>query len=411
MFKNNNTVLFAVILLGGLIISSGSTDLIETSQSYPTLLADQSLQQEDPIKILVDVSHGYEVFIPAKVSPMGAVLAATGKYEMITLFQQEINESVLADIDILMIATPDPNFPYSPSEIAAIQSFWAAGGNMLFVGVTQRFGYEYYRPNLGINRLINALGFFNITFDEDRSVHTSGVNSHTLPDHPLVWGINDFYLDNDGCPIIINSSDTNTFVISDRKDMPNYVAWENTSNRAAFLGGVSPLNEIRNSPATLNNFPDANNYTHHYQVQLNIFNWLSYQSPEKIDDYRPIRMYTGVDSSVNPAELRQLPMFKGIVHFHTQESGFDGNDLIAETAVDLGYNFLVVTDYNTIQGGPSMNQTVTSGNYRVDGRLIQVINGIEITGTIYHTTGWGVYDTSNPPQIATPYEKIDWLHT
>ncbi len=365
----------------------------------------KSIDDLDKTRILVDISHGWEVFIPGKVSPMGAILEATGKYEVVPLFMQEINDSVLADIDILMIITPDPNVPYTTSEISAVSNFWKSGGRILFSGSFQGVGFELYRPNSEINRIVSNLGF-NITFDEDRTVHARGLNTNSLPDHPLTYGITSTYF-YDGCPIDIGN-EPEAEVISERKGNPNYVAWSNSSHRAVFLGGVDPLFEFNSR--TLMHDPNALNYTHHYQFQLNIFHWLSSRAPEAIEDYRPIKMYTGLQNSISEAELRQLPYFKGVCHFHTETSLIAlTNDQIAARSVELGYQFIVVTDYNAVAGGPAFNQTITSGKYTVKNRLIQIINGVEVTGLgQYHTTGWGL--TEDIAGVLNPVERIELFH-
>jgi hypothetical protein len=364
-----------------------------------------NINQIGKTRILIDISHGWEVFIPGKISPMGAILEATGKYEVIDLFKQEINDSILTDIDILMITTPDPNLPYKSSEIQAVSKYWSEGGSLMFVGSYQGLGFESYRPNSEVNRVISSLGF-NISFSEDRTIHARGENSHALPDHPLTYGIKNTYF-YDGCPIVIGD-EPEAAVISDRSDNPNYVAWDNSTHRAVFLGGVDPLFEFDSKTVNLDS--NAYNYTHHYQFQTNIFHWLSYRSPEIIQDYRPIRMYTGNQNQISSAKLRQLPYYKGVAHFHTQVSKIAAtNQQIASRSVELGYQFIVVTDYNDVSGGPLFNQTITSGSYKVNGRLIQILNGVEVTGLgQYHTTGWGL--TQDIAGVLNPLERIELFH-
>jgi hypothetical protein len=364
-----------------------------------------NINQIEKTRILVDLSHGWEIFIPGKISPMGAILEATGKYEVISLFMEEINDSVLTDIDILMIATPDPNLPYKNSELEAVLKFWKEGGSLLFIGSYQGAGIENYRPNSEVNRVISHLGF-NITFSENRLLSARGENSHGLPDHPLTYGIKNTYFF-DGCPIVIGN-EPEIEVISDRKDKPNYVAWSNLTHRAVFLGGVNPLFEFDSK--TINNDPNAYNYSHHYQFQLNVFHWLSYRPPEIIQDYRPIKMYTGNQNQVSSALLRQLPFFKGAAHFHTETSKIARTNVqIATRSVELGYQFIVVTDYNDISGGPKFNQTIMTGQYKVKNRLIQIINGVEVTGLgQYHTTGWGL--TANIEGVLNPFDRIELFH-
>ena len=117
---------------------------------------------------------------------------------------------------------------------------------------------------------------------------------------------------------------------------------------------------------------------------------------------------TGVESSITQQEIRKMGVFKGICHFHTEKSEVNAPiPAIVDLALEYGYQFLVPTDYNSAEGGPAIREYVES-----QGLDIVVINGEEMTGTQWHTVGWGLNETISEtlPGMNNPIERIEAFH-
>ncbi|MHA1513783.1 MAG: hypothetical protein ACTSRJ_06975, partial [Candidatus Hodarchaeales archaeon] len=133
------------------VISSSSK--MENDSPYATF--SKLNAQSDVFRVLVDVAHGREGLIPAKVSPMGAILAKRG-YEVIPLMKGDrFNQSLLATADVVMIQTPDPTMPYTQAEIDALIAYWNGGGSLLLAGIP--LVVPNTQPNSGLNQILSSL--------------------------------------------------------------------------------------------------------------------------------------------------------------------------------------------------------------------------------------------------------------
>jgi len=338
-----------------------------------------------PIRVLVDVSHGYEIFIPAKVSAMGAFLEGTGEFEITTLIWQEINSSVLTDIDILIIMHPDPSIPYSSDEIQAVLDFWNNGGSILFVGGINSGEVRF--DNSEVNRIMEEMSI-DISFRNEyvlRSDISVGFNC-SLASHPITSNVQSIY--QRATKINVGDTTPTTVIATDKTGNPNFVTWEEDSQRAVFLGSQDLLKEKLHT--TWQTDKNYNHPTQKYQLMYNIFNWLS-NTPIKevsLSSIYPLRMYTEYENNITSDELGNYSMFKGIVHTHTSESAGHSvpYDQYTANALTLGIDFILVTDYNTISGGPELRKYVQENDIP-----ISVLDGIEVTGLGgYHTTGWNL---------------------
>jgi hypothetical protein len=351
-----------------------------------------------PSHILVDVSHGNEVYIPAKASAMGGFLEGTQEYNVSTLLWQTVNDSVLADVDVLVITHPDSNIGYSASEIQAVKNFWNNGGSILFVG-SLPFG-EKGLSNTELNRIISEMSL-DIHFNNSLSQtdHAIGLDT-SLPTHPLTYKLNELY--QRGAQISAGPGTPTQAISTNKYGYANSVVWNDSTNRAVFLGSTDPLLEF--IFATANQDSNWNNHTHHYQYIYNIFNWLSYRPEKSTEQITPLKVNTGFKNPINQTYLENLTMYTGVAHVHTLESRTPTyySDF-ANSALAMGYEFIVVADYNTIAGGPILREF-----FEYNSIPIHVIDGEEATKTQWHTTGWGLTSTIDPSP--DPQTRIQQFH-
>ncbi len=403
-------VIVLALILNSVILILYTTNLQGTP---PNIVAPNGIKEgrvitkfrtsvDTPIHILVDVSHGNEIYIPAKASAMGGFLEGTGEYNVTTLLWQTINDSILANVDVLVITTPDYHIPYSNSEVQAIKNYWDGGGSVLFIGALPfgQGGVTSFLDNIEINRIINELGL-DIEYNNSElpTDHAIGLDD-TLPTHPLTYNIGELYIR--GAQIHPGSGTPTQILSMSSRGYANVVVWNDTSNRAVFLGSTDPIQEFIAS--TANQDPNWNNHTHRYQFMYNIFNWLSFQPNKPVGQIRPIKAYTGYNNPINQSYLDNLTMYTGPGHVHTLESRTSAyySDF-ANTALALEYDFIVVADYNTIKGGPILREF-----FEYNSIPIHVIDGMEGTNTIWHTTGWGF--ESQIEISSNPFTRIQQFH-
>ncbi|MHA2096915.1 MAG: PHP domain-containing protein, partial [Candidatus Hodarchaeales archaeon] len=182
----------------------------------------------------------------------------------------------------------------------------------------------------------------------------------------------------------------------------SFAVFENDSHRAAFIGTTDPFLELKA-------WEDDPYLDNHYQFQYNIMNWLGFNPPKELTDYFPIKIDTGIESPHTLNEIKQLPYYQGICHFHTELSNVYApyNEMLSNFDL-LGHQFIVVTDYNTVAGGPALRAYLDSQG-RDD---ISVVDGLELTGISQsHNTGWFKPDNGTLiSELANQTERIDMFH-
>lgn len=355
-----------------------------------------STSSNEVAKIVVDISHGYEVFIPAKASTMGGLLEGTKEFQVIsTTMKQQINDSILADADVFVIMSPDPNLNYSNDEIQSVKKFWQNKGSLLLVGALT-FG-ESARSNSELNKIVDALGF-NLSFATAQEPVTK-IETNSPPTHDTMYNLNSFLLL--GTSITINDETNIQILTRGNNKKVNFAVFENETHRAAFLGSNSPLNEHRD-------YEDDDHRDDHYQFQYNLMNWLSYNPPKALEDYLPIKVYSGVESPNSITDIKKLPFYQGMCHFHTAISNVNAPyPEMADALEELNHDFVIVTDYNTVAGGPALRDYFQSKH--IDD--IIVIDGEEATENLYHTVGWFEKETATDILgVLNPLEKIELFH-
>ncbi len=374
------THFFLLVMLSGLIITSSFTNQRIMSNDVPSKEkgSNSVMKSNEVITILYDISHGLEVFIPAKVSPMGGMLEGTGEFVVkTTTMKQSFTESDFVGVDIFVIMFPDYDFPYSAQEIQIVKDFWNSGGSILFVGGLT-YGETHFN-NTVLNNVISTLGF-NLAFSTLQDTAVTRLSGN-LPNHDIFYNMDTFgTLKNPVASVPVLNSDPNienlTFSNSGRT---SFAVFDNDSHRAAFIGTYNPFLELKAW--------DGDPYlSNHYQFQYNLMNWLGFQPSKELTDIFPINVYTGIESPHTITEIKQLLYYQGICHFHTELSSVVAPyDEMVNNFDSLGHQFVVVTDYNTVAGGPALRAYLDSQG-RDD---IAVIDGLELTGENQtHNIGW-----------------------
>ncbi|MHA1237585.1 MAG: hypothetical protein ACTSQ9_08010 [Candidatus Hodarchaeales archaeon] len=246
---------------------------IKIENNSPYAISTDIHAQNDVFRVLVDVAHGLEVFIPPEVSPMGAILAKHG-YEMIPLVNDDrFNQSLLATADVVMIQTLNPSISYTQAEFDALNAYWNEGGSLLLVGIP--LVKPNTQPNRELNRIISSLNIGASFGHQNANIF----GQESWWDHPVTQGVNSMYM---RCACVDFSRDDERFsdefalkvLYANNHGDPGLVVFENTSSsqRAILLGSVIPLWEF------------SYNQTNRYQLILNIFQWLTYQNFLTIGD-------------------------------------------------------------------------------------------------------------------------------
>jgi len=183
----------------------------------------------DPVVVLYDESHG-QLFahddenIGLKL--MLDMINASTKYELRINEDDEITESLLNDVDVLIIAAPNDINPFSESETSSVSEMLNNGSSLFVLGnptIDDNSNYwsEVLMQDMGDNQAINAfLDAINVTgvrfslnitesedvfgdtmFDEENTVFSNASYSwmiHLDPttwdtSHPIFRNINDIY--------------------------------------------------------------------------------------------------------------------------------------------------------------------------------------------------------------------------
>jgi hypothetical protein len=250
---------------------------IKMENDSPYTISSKLHAQNDVFRVLVDVAHGLEVFIPPEVSPMGAILAKHG-YEVIPLMNGDrFNQSLLATADVVMIQTLNPSMSYTQAEFDALIVYWNGGGSLLLVGVP--LVEPNTQPNRELNRILSSLNVGASFGNQNANIF----GQESWWDHPVTQGVKSMYM---RCACIDFSRDDERFsndfalkvLLANTHGDPGLVVFENTSSsqRAILLGSVMPLWEF--------SYNQRINSTSSYQLILNVFQWLTYQNFRTIGD-------------------------------------------------------------------------------------------------------------------------------
>jgi hypothetical protein len=119
----------------------------------------------DPIVILYDASHNQQYDADDETSGLKLMLDmvnASTKYDLRVNENDELTETLLNDIDVLIIAAPDENSPFSEDEFDGIAEMLSNGSSLFVLGDptiddSSEYWAEPLMQDLGENEAINAL--------------------------------------------------------------------------------------------------------------------------------------------------------------------------------------------------------------------------------------------------------------
>ncbi len=188
-----------------------------------------SAQSElDPILVLYDASHGQQYSAYGESNGLKLMLDtvnASTRYFLRVNENDELTDTLLNDVDILIIAAPDVNFPFSQGEFNAVAEMLANGSSLFVLGdptidsISEYWG-DGTLHDMGDNQLVNTfLDGINVTsvrfstnqssledvysdtmFDYDQTVFNGTypwmikLDSSTWDaNHPIFRNINDLY--------------------------------------------------------------------------------------------------------------------------------------------------------------------------------------------------------------------------
>jgi hypothetical protein len=247
----------------------------------------------DQVVILVDSSHNPQ--FAANDNENGLKLLfdmvnASTRYIVRVHSGSLINETILEDIDCLIVASPDRTNTFQSSEIAAISEMLENGTSMLVLGdpsIDQRSEYwtdqtfQDLGDNIAVNRFLNALNISAVRF----SINQTGGDTY--------WGDTVFDYDhalNDTLPYVIRFDattwDPSHPIFKDINELVVMTATLRPINSSTILarGYDSSFAQFRRGPNSFANitFPNMSleNFTENYTLSYSTINgtfpgWLS----------------------------------------------------------------------------------------------------------------------------------------
>ncbi|TFF94027.1 hypothetical protein EU546_05475 [Candidatus Thorarchaeota archaeon] len=130
----------------------------------------------DPIVVLYDARHAPQ-FAPDNeqtgLQLMLDMVNASTRYLLKVHRTDPINDTILEDVDILIIASPDSSSEFEPVEVAAIKEMMTNGSSLLVLGdpaISQNSTYwteqqfQDLGDNIAINRVLDSLNVTGVRF-------------------------------------------------------------------------------------------------------------------------------------------------------------------------------------------------------------------------------------------------------
>jgi hypothetical protein len=223
----------------------------------------------DPVVILYDENHG-QLFARDDenlgLKLMLDMVNASTKYELRVNEDDELTESLLNDVDVLIIAAPNDNSPFSETEAASISEMLANGSSLFTlgnptIGDNSNYWAEALMQDMGDNHALNSfLDAINVTgvrfsvnvtdpgfeeiygdtmFDEENTVFSNSSYSWMIRldsttwdiNHPIFRNINEIYtMTSTLKPIELASSIATGYESSFAQFKAEYNRWANYSH-------------------------------------------------------------------------------------------------------------------------------------------------------------------------------------
>ncbi|MFQ6089224.1 MAG: PHP domain-containing protein [Candidatus Methanofastidiosia archaeon] len=323
-----------------------------------------SLRATPQPRILIDEAHGASMYVPGEISILGAILKSQGFY-LEPLYGGEITDEVLRKYDIYVLMFPQ--IPLTEKEKNAIYEFVKNGGKAVFVGNSP---FQFSNENLN-----NVTEHFGVSFgDEKRALLKKENFNHKIFEYVSeieMWG----------CRLEIASD---VEVIAQVDGLPLIAIKNYGKGEVVFLGDKEPLENLKRD---------------HEQFMFNLFSYLAEREIERIKIQYPIVVSTG------EGEYGDYNMYVGTIHNHTKYSGdsfVEPGDLVLK-AIELDYDFLAITDHESVEGSFEAIEFVREKNLQ-----ILIIPGDEDTSLYGHVLALNV-KKDNPDSIPVK-EFVDNIH-
>ncbi len=346
-----------------------------------------------PKTILFDESHcggGSSLWAPGNASMFSWILGVNG-YSSDTNFNASLDSGILNNYDILVLF-----FPFvalTAGEISAIESFVDNGGGLLLVGADDSNWWEFRGTNL--NPLASTYG---VTFQ----LATVEEKITTFDAHNITYGVTE--LDTEGDDIVFTTLSVSApaETVIDSTQGPILATAESGSGRVVFVGGPSPFYMYRKNSA---GFGDS-----HFQLSVNIIDWLAGNPTRTVDIPEWATITVGPGPDLSPSEVDTYGMFVGSIHDHTTHSDGANTPLeMLEKALRIKDDFFVMTDHSYASAGTTGGITgaLAMRSIAVDNHIdLPVIIGAELSA-VKHTLGFPL--TSNI-YTSDQQEAVDLIH-
>ena len=300
-------------------------------------------------RVLFDEAHcagGSELMTPGNTSLLAWMLEEHG-YEAEINFDEEIDSTILTDIDVLALFFP--MVALTTAEVNAITDFVNAGGGLLLVGTDDSTSWGFDSANL--NDLSETFG---ITFNLDSWLGTS----ITLDTHHLTQDVSSIHVNLDyklrACSLTLSSP---AVAIAEGGDNDLVAISEYGSGKVVAVSAAAPFIMYRHLLTWQTEKDDL------FQFSLNIFDWLTGHAPRKVSAGETAIITVGSGPNLSESVLETYSGYSGLIHDHTTHS--DGQGTVEEmvwAGQMAGFDFMAISDH-------SYDEPVASGREGITGAL------------------------------------------
>ncbi|MHA1902377.1 MAG: hypothetical protein ACXADL_00310 [Candidatus Thorarchaeota archaeon] len=324
--------------------------------------------------VLVDESHcdgTSEIWVPGNASMFGWILMKEG-YNVSNNWNEPLDSGILDNYDVLALFFPQVEF--TSGEVTAIHDFVDNGGGLLLVGVdTNPSGWNYTVDNL--NTISEPYG---VTFNSERLFGQAARDSGDIVEHAITQDVSSLSIHSSaiwGCSLNVESP---AISLATRSESPILAYNDDGNGRVVAVGYSGPFLEYRHFPHEQVESDD------HFQFSLNVIDWLTGNSPRKVDAEGTAVITVGPGPDLNSTEIEEYQMFDGAYHDHTTVSDGDNSPLEMLTrAVDISMDYFVISDhaYETPGQNGILGALRAEGFKDRFGLDINIIVGAEISRT------------------------------
>ena len=331
-------------------------------------------------RVLADESHvdrGSDMWTPGNASLFGWLLGECG-YNVSNNWDTPLDSGILSNYDVLSLFFP--MVALTSGEVDAIHSFVESGGGLLLVGIDYTAsGWQYTPANL--NPISETYG---ITFAIDSLLGRSLRSSGEIANHSVTQNVSSLHSSCDqvqGCSLTVASPATTLATI---RGSAFLAVSESGAGRVVAVGGPAPFLQYRHDRGWQVNPND------HFQITLNIVDWLAGNAPRLVDPPEKAVIKIGPGPSLNSTQLEEYVIFNGAIHDHTTFSdGVDSPEDMVIASLEAALDFFVISDHTHMNVGTEgiYGALAAKGYTDTYGLDCPIIVGAELS-SIPHTVGF-----------------------